>query len=185
MPFHHKATSPNVHYQLHVLQRRNQVWSNLHFIRICLFNCRKGRRRPKESAVVPAHCGISQYRLPTCTILLFVHIIKSSIIFMLTKASANSRTLEADQRHASRSFPDLTARSFEADTITLKCKGDMTVSSEPDGSILRWLLRIWAVVLQPCFLLLLRLFFYAAVLKICYCCLAPCLVRHQWADFLS
>lgn len=40
------------------------------------------------------------------------------------------------QRHTDQVVPDLTARSFEADKITLKCKGDMTVSSEPDGSIL-------------------------------------------------
>lgn len=48
----------------------------------------------------------------------------------------NSWTLETKQHHTGRLFPDLTARSFEADKITLKCKGDMTVSSEPDGSIL-------------------------------------------------
>lgn len=63
----------------------------------------------------------------------------------------NSWTLETEQHHTGQPFPDLTARSFEADTITLKCKGDMTVSSEPDGSILSWLIRIWAVVLQPWF----------------------------------
>lgn len=48
----------------------------------------------------------------------------------------NSWTLETKNHHTYQLFPDLTARSFEADKITLKCKGDVTVSSEPDGSIL-------------------------------------------------
>lgn len=47
----------------------------------------------------------------------------------------NSWTLDTKQHHPGSLFPDLTARSFEADKITLKCKGDMTVSSKPDGSI--------------------------------------------------
>lgn len=40
------------------------------------------------------------------------------------------------QHQAGQLVPDLTARPLEADEITLKCKGDMTVSLEPDGSIL-------------------------------------------------
>lgn len=53
-----------------------------------------------------------------------------------TDCCCSSWTLETKQHHTGWLFPDLTARSFEADKITLKCKGDMTVSSEPDGSIL-------------------------------------------------
>lgn len=49
---------------------------------------------------------------------------------------ANSWTSETKKHHAGPLLPDLTARSFEDDKITLKCKGDATVSSEPDGSIL-------------------------------------------------
>lgn len=63
------------------------------------------------------------------------HLIK--IFLLIQTAVANSWTLETKQHHTGRLSPDLTARSFEADKITLKCKGDMTVSSEPDGSILR------------------------------------------------
>lgn len=63
----------------------------------------------------------------------------------------NSWAAEAKQHHTWRLLPDLTARSFEDDEITLKCKGDMTVSSEPDGSILSLVLSVsWAVVRQPC-----------------------------------
>lgn len=48
---------------------------------------------------------------------------------------ANSWTSETRSHHAGQLLPDLTARSFEDDKITLKCKGDATVSPEPDGSM--------------------------------------------------
>lgn len=60
----------------------------------------------------------------------------SSVMCCRANVAANSWTSGTRKHHAQQLLPDLTARSFEDDKITLKCKGDATVSSEPDGSIL-------------------------------------------------
>lgn len=69
-----------------------------------------------------------------CT-LCSVEMLQSRVMCCRANA-ANSWTSETRKHHAGQLRPDLTARSFEDDKITLKCKGDATVSSEPDGSIL-------------------------------------------------
>lgn len=97
---------------------------------------------------------------------------------------ANSWTLETKKHHTELLFPDLTARSFEDDKITLKCKGDVTVSSEPDGSILG-LARQELSSGSAAMIFFFFFFFILAFFRISYHCLAQSLVRYQWADFLS
>lgn len=70
-----------------------------------------------------------------CT-LCSVEALRSGAMCCRANVVANSWTSETKKHHAGPLLPDLTARSFEDDKITLKCKGDATVSSEPDGSIL-------------------------------------------------
>lgn len=106
---------------------------------------------------------------------------------------ANSWTSETKKHQAGRLLPDLTARSFEDDEITLKCKGDATVSSEPDGSILglaRQELSSGAAAISSLFFhslfILPGCFFFVSFCSCCFFsarisdgCLAPSLVRYQ------
>lgn len=123
-----------------------------------------------------------------CT-LCSVEALRSSAMCCRANVVANSWTSETKKHHAGPLLPDLTARSFEDDKITLKCKGDATVSSEPDGSILGLARQelssgaaaIFSLFFLPllCWHFLFFEFFFFFFFRTSNRCLAPSLVRYQ------